>query len=470
MNVAINFANNYKTVTLLTDYHMKMLRLIASLLFALCTILPCYAMEYTDSFSIHAIGKLPNGNWYLYPVGNPNEVSEGKIVKEPTYKYTFVTPKVILGYHDTPVITGNYKKLSAVLRSGKTKVIVRVPEKCKDAKFIEMIESKLAALGLNVLDHNLAEGEMSPAVIRRKSGADLLLDVSWLKFSDPEMFTSIDPETTKMDGNFEVKNKVRVYVYDDKKDLERHLARSKKKGRWYGGGKEPNRRYDILSDYNYRQDELRSLLEQELVNDRCFNTNKNVISAIFKFVNLADGTILNYYHLGWHEKQQTMSKAELSLDYVSYHIPGLGNRHGRYLPNPDNGDVTAFDRERYYDYVGPSSVAMACSYISASLNNGEIPFAKQLNDFQDVKIGDEQVVENTRGRSSSRGSSYGSGRTNYYRYFNSSYYSGSSRSNTNYSSSTVTTHKDAEWLRCSDFYGYYTPLTDKLVEELKKLL
>lgn len=165
-----------------------------------------------------------------------------------------------------------------------------------------------------------------------------------------------------------------------------------------------------------------------------------------------------------------MSKAKLARDYSAYRIPGLGYKNGQYWPNSDNGDVTAFDRERYYDYVGPSSVAITCSYISASLNNCEIPFAKQLNDFQDVKIGDEQVVENTRGRSSSRGSSYGSGRTNYYRYFNSSYYSGSSRSNTNYSSSTVTTHKDAEWLRCSDFYGYYTPLTDKLVEELKKLL
>ena len=425
-------------------------------------------MEYTDSFSVHAIGKLPNGNWYLYPVGNPNEVSEGKIVKEPTYKYTFVTPKVILGYHDTPVITGNYKKLSAVLRSGKTKVIVLVPEKCKDAKFIEMIESKLAALGLNVLDHNLAEGEMSPAVIRRKSGADLLLDVSWLKFSDPEMFTSIDPETIKMDGNFVIEGYARVRSYREKKDLDKDVEKSKKKPHWMTKNSDMGSYIDM--NYNYNNENLLSRLKDELVNDKCFSTNKNVISAIFKFVNLADGTILNYYHLGWQEKQQTMSKAKLSRDYGAYRIPGLGYKNGQYWPNSDNGDVTAFDRERYYDYVGPSSVAITCSYISASLNNGEIPFAKQLNDFQDVKIGDEQVVENTRGRSSSRGSSYGSGRTNYYRYFNSSYYSGSSRSNTNYSSSTVTTHKDAEWLRCSDFYGYYTPLTDKLVEELKKLL
>ncbi len=451
---------------------MKMLRCVTTLFVALFALSPCYAIEYTDSCSCPAIGQLPGGEWYLYPGVSPNRISEGTIIYSSLNKHNFIPPKVTLGYHDTPVITGNYKKLSAVLKSGKTKVIVRVPEKCKDAKFIEMIESKLAALGLNVLDHNLAEGEMNPAVIRRKSGADLLLDVSWLKFSDPEMFTTLDREAIKIDGDFELIKEVYVYSHDDKKDLERQLAKSKKKGKWWYDDHIRRAYVNIWSYCNYRQDELRSLLEQELVNDRCFNTNKNVISAIFKFINLADGTILNYYHLGWQEKQQTMSKARLSLDYVSYHIPGLGesDRYGRYWPNPDSGDVTAFDRERYYDYVGPSSVAITCSYISASLNNGEIPFAKQLNDFQDVKIGDEQVVENTRGRSSSRGSSYGSGRTNYYRYFNSSYYSGSSRSSTNYSSSTVTTHKDAEWLRCSDFYGYYTPLTDKLVEELKKLL
>lgn len=446
---------------------MKMLRCAATLLVVLFTLSTSYAIEYTDSCNFPAIGQSPDGKWCVYRAKSPNEISEGKELKEPVHVFETVTPRMELVYHDTPVITGNNRQLSALLKSGKSKIIVRVPEKCKDAKFIEMIESKLAALGLNVLDHNLAEGDMSPAVIRRKSGADLLLDVSWLKFSDPEMFTALDRETIKIDGDFDVKNMVSVYGFDDKKDLERYLAKSKKKGKWNAD----NQYYGyvaISSDYNYRQDELKSLLEEELVNDRCFNTNKNVISAIFKFINLADGTILNYYHLGWQEKQHTISKMKLKKRFSRYDIPILG---GYYYPDhTSKGFKTDFDKERYYDYSGPGHVAITCSYISASLNNDEIPFAKQLNDFQDVKLSDEQVVEKSSGRSSSRGSSYGSGRTNYYRYFNSSYYSGSSRSNTNYSSSTVTTHKDADWLRCSDFYGYYTPLTDKLVAELKKLL
>lgn len=113
---------------------------------------------------------------------------------------------------------------------------------------------------------------------------------------------------------------------------------------------------------------------------------------------------------------------------------------------------------------------MVLTYLSAVSNIGEIPYAAKLNDFQDVKISDEQVQESSHSNSSTRGSSNGSGATYYHRYFNSSYYSGSSRSNTSTSSSSTTTFKDAEYLRCSDFYGYYTPLTDKLVAELRKLL
>lgn len=58
---------------------------------------------------------------------------------------------------------------------------------------------------------------------------------------------------------------------------------------------------------------------------------------------------------------------------------------------------------------------MVLTYLSGMANIGEIPYAAKLNDFQDVKVSDEQIQESSSSKSSTKGSSYGSGATYYHR-------------------------------------------------------
>ena len=431
------------------------------------------AVDFTPFGEVPHMGKLSSGEYVVYTWIYPYQFSENGNEKLNDGDFGFTSPKITMKYTPTPVISGNQSRLSSALKRAKTpKIILRVPEQCKDAKFVETIETKLASLGLNVLDHNMAGGAVNPAEIRKNSGADILLDVSWLIFSDPEMFTTLDKTATeigKIRFNFFHKDYYYKFALFPTLDAARnYVEKSRKKNKWQQSSWSYN--WELV---NFYYDLIKSNISDGISQSECFEKNKNVISAIFKFIDLSDGSLIGSYHIGHQEQIVDIKPAKLKKTggWKLGEVTNFKNEYGLWYDFGDNTKWrTPWDIENYAIYEGTEPAAMVLTYLSGMANIGEIPYAAKLNDFQDVKVSDEQIQESSSSKSSTKGSSYGSGATYYHRYFNSSYYSGSSRSNTSTSSSSTTTYKEAEYLRCSDFYGYYTPLADKLVTELRKLL
>lgn len=439
------------------------------------------AITFLSTFGVHAtdfapygeapyMAKLSSGKYAVLREFIPSDFSEnGTRQLSWLWDLKLTSPKITLKYTTPPVISGNKSRLISALKRVKSpKIILRVPEQCRDAKFVETIETKLASLGLNVLDHNMTEGAVNPAEIRKKSGADILLDVSWLKFSDPEMFTTLDKSATEI-GKIRFNYVEIEYAIFSALDAARnYVTKSQKKNKW-----QPSNWSHNLEPINFYYDLIKSDISDGISQSECFEKNKNVISAIFKFIDLSDGSLIGFYHLGHQEQTVDIKPAKLEKrgGWKLGEVSNFKNEYGLWYKFGENTKWrTPWDIENNATYEGTEPAAMVLTYLSGMANIGEIPYAAKLNDFQDVKVSDEQIQESSSSKSSTKGSSYGSGATYYHRYFNSSYYSGSSRSNTSTSSSSTTTYKEAEYLRCSDFYGYYTPLADKLVTELRKLL
>lgn len=448
---------------------MKIIR-FALIAITFLSVLCGHATDFAPFCEVPYISKLSSGEYAVYMGIDPYKFSENGAKKLSWWNdYKFTSPKIILKYTPTPVISGNQSRLTAALKRAKSpKIILRVPEQCRDAKFVETIEIKLASLGLNVLDHNMAEGAVNPAEIRKNSGADILLDVSWLKFSDPEMFTTLDKTATEIGKIRFSYAGIRYSKFSTLDAARDYIKKSQKKNEW-----QKSRCNTDLEPINFFYDLIKSDISDGISQSECFGKNKNVISAIFKFIDLTDGSLIGFYHLGQQEQTVGIKPAKLEkaggckLGEVS----NFKNEYGLWYDYGDNTKWrTPWDIENIATYEGTEPAAMVLTYLSGMANIGEIPYAAKLNDFQDVKTSDEQIQESSQSNSSTQGSTYGNGATYYHRYFNSSYYSGSSRSNTSTSSSSTTTYKEAEYLRCSDFYGYYTPLADKLVTELRKLL
>ena len=89
----------------------------------------------------------------------------------------------------------------------------------------------------------------------------------------------------------------------------------------------------------------------------------------------------------------------------------------KYKLNPNDKDILWIDpwnKERFNTFNGSDEAAWILTYIATQLNNGEIPYAKQLNNFQSVKIADEQILEQGGSRSTTNTGYGGHGGTNYY--------------------------------------------------------
>lgn len=391
---------------------------------------------------------------------------------------TFNMPKIHIEYEPVKTTSSPTARLKTALnKTRRPKIVVRIPDKCGDADFIRTIEYKLGMLGLDVLDHTLVEGATTPKAITQKSGADILLDVSWLEFSNPDMATNLKGESTRIDFNDFVRyarpSTMGIFSFKDNKERDKFLSKRIKKNdwrpypsNWRGEGEE------ICNVYT---EGLNNEIIKELEYAGCFEKNNNVISVIFKFIDLRSGSLLCQFHVGYSDLQsEEILPRKLSLGYS---IDGIYNycENGvmKYKLNPNDKDILWIDpwnKERFNTFNGSDEAAWILTYIATQLNNGEIPYAKQLNNFQSVKIADEQILEQGSSRSTTNTGYSGHGGTNYYYRFNRSYWSGGSRSTTNTTSSNTTTFRDAEYIRPQDFYGYYTPLTDKLCEELQKLL
>ena len=377
-----------------------------------------------------------------------------------------------IGYDDITHVSGNTSRLKSILtRTKRPKVIVRIPSQCGDAKFVDQIETKLSDLGLTVIDHHLADGTKNTNEIRKASGADILLDVSWLKFSDPDMFAPIDQSVTNVELNFGPAEP-NYDLIPSEKEYQKRIKKGRHKTKY-----EPMKIGDVMSEISglkLYKDKVINQVVDELHNSQTISKNKNVVSCIFKFVDLTDGSLIASYHLGQQNFDQTAErnvKFWFREDGIAY-SKMANHEFGGYGYNIASNYTFYTPYTMEYGGANKQITAPAnatLNYLSFMRNTAEIPGAAQLNDFHDVKITDEQIQETGSSSSVTHGSSSGSARSYYYRGFNPTYYSGYSQSTTSTSHQATTIFKDAEYIRCSDFYGYYAPLTSKLVNELKKL-
>lgn len=364
----------------------------------------------------------------------------------------YIFPTVQLSYEQPKSKIGGPANISSYLKKKKNpKVVVRVPEKIADANFVETIELALSELGWNVVDHNMAAGVKSVAEIRKHTGADIILDISWLKFSDPDMYSMLD------------KSAVKIPPFKGRAGVKDSYYKSKNKKKYKKWLETKDSKYDVLF-WGYRHWDVNfsnysSEIINQLGNYERFNISKNVISATFKLIDCSTGSILGFIQTG--EAAECKIPGGTYLD--SY---GWGESYEKRLKFQNTSD---FYNEQRYVITDPLLLTFL-SYMDITLSNGEIPFAAQLNEMEDVKLSDQAINESYSSTSTTNGSSSGRSRDYYNSYFNSRYYSGSSSSRTDTHGSATTTFKDADYIHYSDFFGYYKPLTEKFVQEITRLL
>lgn len=379
-------------------------------------------------------------------------------------KFPFPTTQV--SYFQPQTKSGGLTNIASFLKKKRSpKVVVRLPEKLTNANFVESIELALTELGWNVVDHNMAKEVQSAIEIRKRTGADLLLDISWLKFSAPDMYSSIDKSSVLISSIRDVSVMVSrsYYVYDSFKAYQKWIKSKDNKYCKIGHGVDW-----VSADFSICRDEIVS----QLGNYERFNTSKNVISAMFKLIDCSNGSILGFYHIGEPVNCRIDGGSHIKISMNSFdHRDSNGKRIERSF-----SDISNFYREHKDDIENQLIQKFLC-YVDLFLPNGEIPFAAQLNEMEDVKLSDETISKSFSSESTSKGSYTGHTRDYYNAYFNSKYYrgsgrgysSGSSSSVTNTSSSSTTSFKDAEYIKYSDFFGYYQPLTKKFIDEIMKL-
>lgn len=381
---------------------------------------------------------------------NINMKSEGERFE--TDKVELEVPEIKLAYEPVTPKIGGGDNWNRILKT-RSKIVVKTIEPLQDSPILDKLDMHLLDMGFDVINHSIIKGMVSVAEIRDATGADYIIDLSWLGFSDPEMWTSL-----KSNGGLIVSGqpKISAHMWD------RLVVKEKDYNKWTKKRKGlPKRAYSRPLDYSvidckfHPEFSLYDDLMTEISESDCFKTNKNVISANFKLVDARTGSLLGSIKVG----QQDVSSAV---------IPSGDSFTSITRNNMDIKGYDAWSKERaetgQWLCAWPSMGVLR--YLSQLIPTEAIPYASKLNNQEDVKIGDERIVE--QGNYSSTSSTRSSGRayTDYYRYFNRSYYTGNSNTRSHGSSSTTTTFKDAEWLRCSDFYGYYTPLIDKFIAQL----
>lgn len=389
---------------------------------------------------------------------NPSQLNE-LYYKFPLLKAAYTAP---------PIIKKGETRIASFLRKNRApKVIVRFPEKLKDAKFIEDIEMSFLDLGWNVLDRNLIDNIKPGKNIKSLTGADLIVDISWLKFSDPEMFSKLDKNKSyidKISGQGKVKKA--YMLFEPRKEYDKW----KKDNNWEHVKYFHDSRHEQI-DLNPYANRILSFM---MVDER-FNTNKNVVSAVFKFTNAIDGSLLGYYHIGESsEVFQINGGSRVNVSDQKYYT---GEKNSRGVEIWLSFEKVSSIFQKMNNLMNDKILLSALSYIDIFLPNDAIPFAAQLNEMEDVKLSDEKIVESWSSTNTSNSSYSGGSKDRYNGYFNSRYYrgyrnsnySGESASTSHSYGSGTTTFKDAEYIRYSDFFGYYKPLTEKFIEEIQKI-
>lgn len=414
----------------------------------------------------------------LSPEFNPQKQTDGRITVsvDPNRiaSADFVFPSMQVSFSQPQTKTVGPAKITTFLKKNHTpKVIVRLPERLTDVKSVESIELELSGLGWEVIDHNMASGCKSVEDIKNRTGANLILDISWLKFSDPDMFTPLDIASVSI-APFETKNVVvsdAYYAFKNEKNFKKWKKSNDLKE--FASNRQIKNNYiksSLKADMPYRDYIIRNMAGYER-----FNTNKNVISAVFKLIDSSNGSILGYFHIGEVPNYKIISGKKICECYFKSEYNFYDGYYDKdnYVRFVDTSDF--YNEYRYV--MKDNLLLLFLSYLDVFLPNGEIPFAAQLNEMEDVKLSDETVNESHSSTSTTSGSYSGHSRDYYNAYFNSRYYSGAgsgyssgnSSSQTNTSGSSTTSFKEAEYIRYSDFFGYYKPLTEKFVQEIRKI-
>ncbi len=446
--------------------------------FLLAHVLTLFASNPEPAITIPQIIKTEDGNVYVHyetfrDIAYNNISSVEEAVSNPTQcSISLRIPRISLSY-DVPVIEGRNTQLAKLMaKSTLPKIIVRVPQECENAKFVDMVEAKLSRIGFTVIDHKLAEGIVDSREIGRRTGAEVILDISWLQFSEPEMWAKLRPNSVKIDGqyNWQFEDSKLYCKFSSMEDLNKAVKKPKKaKLEWCNT--DDIKQYAKIDLVGIENDVLK-----HINNDNSLNTNKNVVSTIFKFINSKDGSLVGYLQEGYSDNEEAEIPAT-TIHYPAYNWCwnfGISNdsRYNEYYYVGNNRWHCPWVREELITnrFVGNNAVAGILAYISCTINTDEIPFRKQLNDFREVKLSDEKIQENRSSRTKSNSSYNGSGASYYHRYFSNSRWTGSGRSASQTNSSTTTTFKNAEYLHPSDFFGYYTPLTEKLIKHIEKMM
>lgn len=405
--------------------------------------------------------------------------------------------KLLLKYNDPPIkvnLTPAFKSFLTKNKSPKVKVRCNNQRFAnnEDVSYLNYIEDELTRIGCRVIDRN-SKGDVK---------ADFIVDVSWLRFSDPDMKTLINRNECKIYGTFKpIYFKVWNGFRYDKPVRHRFKKEKDFKNRGqdnFDFNKIRSKGNAIVEpiEINYDYDKLNEIILDNLCEHYYIKENKNTVSAMFKII-MSDGTIGGTIHVG-HQDGQIVDFNSINIRYNQnrtkiftgeYYMYSGDRKYeyksfpyyvykGRTIPLNENINIEFSDEFRvkikkeypFHYYLLDPIKKLYKKLFHAMIPTDAHPYAKELTAGRDVKIAGDKVVEESSSNTSTTGRVNMYGVAYYNRYFGSSYYSGSYGENISSSSNTTTTNVDAQWLRCSDFYGYYNPLAEKFANELQKIM
>ncbi|WP_418983438.1 hypothetical protein [Alistipes sp.] len=466
--------------------------------FSLLMIIACFLFSPVEA-------KKPD----FYTVGVPDEDV-----------YFYKMPDITLKLRQQPPTVHLLPGLKAFLHENPSpRVIVRVidagheiAEQERIRPYYNYIEEQLTRIGFQVLDRGLISqltdknGYVNYTDIRKKIDADLIIEVSWLRFAQEEDRIRID--TIIADGPVE---ELRYKTVDSVEYT--NLKKPGKDGsvwlRRYGFYPRVIG-YTVLNEMNgpsieYELDGLNDFKHQiESFRPEVF---LSVVSATFKIIQIDKGTVGGtiktvYSPLKWEKEITIVSKGLWSHGWKRtppyyFHFRSYSTGDGGILKaskenyNPhwwlstrivfkqDQKDIlSAIINGWFKEYF--TSTTVINGKLTFCVPDGErfVRFAADLNAGIDAKISDAKTRSNYGEQTATSHSqtTTGSGRAStYYNSYNSSTYGhyggttqGGSHSATQGGSTTIYT--DAEYLKCSDFYEYYRPLSEKFAEELAKYI
>ncbi len=435
---------------------------ILTVILALSLFTSLYSQENFEEGIMKAFPKEKQEEMKQYPCILNHHISVAfKDYQNEYYSMTSRTQKVEIDYEKPPVISYISESLQEYLKKHPNpRVIVRVlgagseiAEQERTRPYYNYIEEQLARIGCKVLDRNLISqvesknGYIDYQSIKNRIQADLIIEVSWLRFSDPDMWVSLNK--FEIDKSDSVKYAVSYWEKRSRNPKQKfkknpYLAKA-------GVNKEfrqTEELYSTITDIN------------EVEGLSAIQTNKNVVSTLCKIILVSEGTLEGTIHVGIDCRNKNY------FSYVTHSVhSSYGEINNPHYPNcvysDDIGNMSGGPWTPFRKLSEIKKWEFKYSIKSWDLNILAInthPYAAQLNAGEDAKISEARTITQNNSNSS------GNGSTHY------GYYSSYSRGNSASNSSTTTTQVDAKYIRCSNFYDCYRPLAEQLANELKKYI